>query len=75
VLFRVESRFVEGYNVCVLAFGATGSGKTFTLEGSRGKDAAGPSFAIASHAAEVTQNGNPGRDQGDGVVHWAVDEV
>eukprot|EP00878_Enallax_costatus_P035224 GHUV01039231.1.p1 GENE.GHUV01039231.1~~GHUV01039231.1.p1 ORF type:complete len:419 (+),score=96.69 GHUV01039231.1:574-1830(+) len=36
-------KFIEGYNVCVLAFGATGSGKTTTLEGGRGKDRRGSS--------------------------------
>ncbi|GAX79109.1 hypothetical protein CEUSTIGMA_g6549.t1 [Chlamydomonas eustigma] len=29
---------LEGYNVCVFAFGATGSGKTLTIEGSRARD-------------------------------------
>ncbi|KAI8465646.1 MAG: P-loop containing nucleoside triphosphate hydrolase protein [Monoraphidium minutum] len=34
-------KLVEGYNVTVVLFGATGSGKTTALEGSRGRDARG----------------------------------
>eukprot|EP00775_Hariotina_reticulata_P000828 gene828-1146_t len=34
-------KFIEGYNVCIMLFGATGSGKTTTLEGGRGKDTRG----------------------------------
>eukprot|EP00877_Chromochloris_zofingiensis_P013932 jgi/Chrzof1/8793/Cz03g24220.t1 len=36
-------KFIEGYNVTILMFGATGSGKTTSLEGGRGKDAKGSS--------------------------------
>ncbi|GBF93794.1 hypothetical protein Rsub_06126 [Raphidocelis subcapitata] len=41
-------RLLEGYNVCVLAFGATGSGKTTTLEGGGGADG-----LVALAAAEL----------------------
>lgn len=36
-------KFLEGYNVTVLLFGATGSGKTHTMEGARAKEVRGSS--------------------------------
>eukprot|EP00198_Chlamydomonas_reinhardtii_P008600 XP_001697937.1 predicted protein [Chlamydomonas reinhardtii] len=37
-LLPLLRKFVDGYNVAVMAFGATGTGKTLLLEGSRGKE-------------------------------------
>ncbi|GFR45898.1 hypothetical protein Agub_g7354, partial [Astrephomene gubernaculifera] len=41
-LLPLLRKLVDGYNVTVLAFGPTGSGKTLLLEGSRGKERHSP---------------------------------
>uniref|UniRef100_A0A7S3VM07 Kinesin motor domain-containing protein n=1 Tax=Dunaliella tertiolecta TaxID=3047 RepID=A0A7S3VM07_DUNTE len=50
-------KFLEGYNTTVIVFGATGAGKTTSLEGGKAKDSIKNS------------------DQGDGLVHLAIDEL
>ncbi|KAF5831835.1 P-loop containing nucleoside triphosphate hydrolase protein [Dunaliella salina] len=50
-------KFLEGYNTTVIVFGATGAGKTLSLEGGKAKDSIKNS------------------DQGDGLVHLAIDEL
>ncbi|GIL90778.1 hypothetical protein Vretifemale_18507, partial [Volvox reticuliferus] len=41
-LLPLLRKFVDGYNVAVMAFGSTGSGKTHLLEGSQGKERNSP---------------------------------
>lgn len=38
VVFPLVSSVLEGYNGCIFAYGQTGTGKTFTMEGIRGND-------------------------------------
>ncbi|KAF8055598.1 SYP52 [Scenedesmus sp. PABB004] len=55
-------KLVEGYNVAVLLFGATGAGKTSTLEGARAR-------------APRPGGGGDAGAEGDGLVHHAIDEL
>ncbi|XP_017021059.1 kinesin-like protein Klp68D [Drosophila kikkawai] len=38
VVFPLVSSVLEGFNGCIFAYGQTGTGKTFTMEGVRGND-------------------------------------
>lgn len=38
VVFPLVSSVLEGFNGCIFAYGQTGTGKTFTMEGARGND-------------------------------------
>ncbi|KNC22948.1 hypothetical protein FF38_13754 [Lucilia cuprina] len=38
IVFPLVSSVLEGYNGCIFAYGQTGTGKTFTMEGIRGND-------------------------------------
>ncbi|RKO83523.1 P-loop containing nucleoside triphosphate hydrolase protein [Blyttiomyces helicus] len=45
---QLVAQFLDGWNVGLLAAGATGSGKTFTLEGSKDGKAGGASEAFGA---------------------------
>ncbi|KAG2485692.1 hypothetical protein HYH03_015577 [Edaphochlamys debaryana] len=50
-LLPLLRKLVDGYNVAVLAFGATGSGKTLLMEGSSGKERHSPEGGGLVHLA------------------------
>ncbi|MEW5312194.1 MAG: hypothetical protein WDW38_003841 [Sanguina aurantia] len=58
-------KMVEGYNVAVIVTGATGTGKTSTLEGRRGLESTNGGGG----------GGGGGGGEGDGLVHLAIDEL
>lgn len=76
---RLVSRFMEGYNVTVLAYGQTSSGKSYTMGTDTSSSAARQSNVSSASSSPAMSNNSPSlnsnEDERAGIIPRAVKQV